>query len=179
MLPKQLCGCFDLGMWPAFQQMLTALGNTLTIVIYEDIESDERVAVLELLVIVVQMLSYGCTRLEIGLQSIFEDVARDTNRGHTVAAVGDCFHLAKNAGFKVIAHLMPDLPNMGWERDMESFREFFENPDFRTDGLKVSASPKAVVMRTTPLANGACNHGVPCVQYERMLVEHVGMVVTA
>lgn len=84
-----------------------------------------------------QMLSYGCTRLEIGLQSIFEDVARDTNRGHTVAAVGDCFHLAKNAGFKVIAHLMPDLPNMGWERDMESFREFFENPDFRTDGLKV------------------------------------------
>ncbi len=84
-----------------------------------------------------QMLSYGCTRLEIGLQSIFEDVARDTNRGHTVAAVGECFHLAKNAGFKVIAHMMPDLPNMGWERDMESFREFFENPDFRTDGLKV------------------------------------------
>ena len=33
------------------------------------------------------MLSYGCTRLEIGLQSIYEDVARDTNRGHTVAAV--------------------------------------------------------------------------------------------
>ncbi len=85
-----------------------------------------------------QMLSYGCTRLEIGLQSIFEDVARDTNRGHTVAAVGECFHLAKNAGFKVIAHMMPDLPNMGWERDMESFREFFENPDFRTDGLKVA-----------------------------------------
>jgi hypothetical protein len=30
------------------------------------------------------MLSYGCTRLEMGVQSIFEDVARDTNRGHTV-----------------------------------------------------------------------------------------------
>jgi len=39
-------------------------------------------------------------RLEIGLQSIYEDVARDTNRGHTVAAVGDCFQLAKDAGFK-------------------------------------------------------------------------------
>ena len=51
--------------------------------------------------------------------------------------VGNCFHLAKNAGFKVIAHMMPDLPNVGWERDMESFREFFENPAFRTDGLKV------------------------------------------
>lgn len=51
--------------------------------------------------VVLQMLSYGCTRLEIGLQSIYEDVARDTNRGHTVAAVGECFRLAKNAGFKV------------------------------------------------------------------------------
>ena len=33
--------------------------------------------------------------------------------------------------------MMPDLPNVGWERDIESFREFFENPAFRTDGLKV------------------------------------------
>eukprot|EP00887_Chlorella_sp_A99_P006873 scaffold2.g6873.t1 len=84
-----------------------------------------------------QMLSYGCTRLEIGLQSTYEDVARDTNRGHTVAAVGECFQLAKDAGFKVIAHMMPDLPNVGWERDVEAFREFFENPAFRTDGLKL------------------------------------------
>lgn len=27
-----------------------------------------------------QMLAYGCTRLEIGVQSVYEDVARDTNR---------------------------------------------------------------------------------------------------
>lgn len=49
-----------------------------------------------------QMLTYGCTRLEIGVQSTYEDVARDTNRGHTVAAVEDCFRLAKDAGFKVL-----------------------------------------------------------------------------
>ncbi|MED6111162.1 Elongator complex protein 3 [Stylosanthes scabra] len=84
-----------------------------------------------------QMLSYGCTRLEIGVQSTYEDVARDTNRGHTVAAVADCFCLAKDAGFKVVAHMMPDLPNVGVERDMESFREFFESPSFRADGLKI------------------------------------------
>ena len=47
------------------------------------------------------MLAYGCTRLEVGLQSTYEDVARDTNRGHTVASVGGCFQLAKDAGFKV------------------------------------------------------------------------------
>jgi elongator complex protein 3 len=33
--------------------------------------------------------------------------------------------------------MMPDLPNTGWARDLESFREFFENPAFRTDGLKI------------------------------------------
>ena len=47
------------------------------------------------------MLSYGCTRLEIGVQSVYEDVARDTNRGHTVRAVAESFHQSKDAGFKV------------------------------------------------------------------------------
>ncbi|CAI5683077.1 unnamed protein product [Oreochromis niloticus] len=112
------------------------------------------------------MLGYGCTRLEIGVQSVYEDVARDTNRGHTVRAVCESFHLAKDAGFKVVAHMMPDLPNVGMERDVEQFihgsykqkytntwtfstgsasltdistnmAEFFENPAFRPDGLKL------------------------------------------
>ncbi|XP_022450677.1 elongator complex protein 3 isoform X1 [Delphinapterus leucas] len=103
------------------------------------------------------MLTYGCTRLEIGVQSVYEDVARDTNRGHTVKAVCESFHLAKDSGFKVVAHMMPDLPNVGLERDIEQFtarswdsgvtelpfhpypplQEFFENPAFRPDGLKL------------------------------------------
>ena len=64
-------------------------------------------------------------------------VARDTNRGHTVESVKRCFALSKDSGFKVVTHMMPDLPNMGIERDLESFKEFFENPAFRPDGLKV------------------------------------------
>eukprot|EP00037_Helgoeca_nana_P019771 m.193992 g.193992 ORF g.193992 m.193992 type:complete len:561 (+) comp24994_c0_seq2:3632-5314(+) len=83
------------------------------------------------------MLSYGCTRLEIGVQSVYEDVARDTNRGHTVRAVCESFQGSKDAGFKVVSHMMPDLPNMGLERDVEGFIEFFENPAFRPDGLKL------------------------------------------
>jgi elongator complex protein 3 len=83
------------------------------------------------------MLKYGCTRLEIGVQSVYEDVARDTNRGHTVKAVCETFNLAKDAGYKVVAHMMPDLPNVDLERDIEQFIEFFENPNFRADGLKI------------------------------------------
>lgn len=73
------------------------------------------------------MLRYGCTRLEVrlilllvvraqahttlsryqvGVQSCYEDVARDTNRGHTVQATCESFHMAKDAGFKVVSHMM-------------------------------------------------------------------------
>jgi elongator complex protein 3 len=83
------------------------------------------------------MLRYGCTRLEVGVQSLYEDVARDTNRGHTVASVAETFKLSKDAGFKVVSHMMPDLPNVGMERDIFQFEEYFENPNFRTDGLKI------------------------------------------
>lgn len=80
------------------------------------------------------MLLYGCTRLEIGVQSTYEDVARDTNRGHTVKAVCESFQLAKDAGFKVVAHMMPNLPNVDLERDVEQFVEFFEVSKLLTDG---------------------------------------------
>ena len=83
------------------------------------------------------MLQYGCTRLEIGVQSVYEDVARDTNRGHTVKAVCESFKMSKDAGFKVVAHMMPNLPNVDMERDMQQFLEYFENPLFRSDGLKL------------------------------------------
>eukprot|EP00983_Pelagomonas_calceolata_P123393 1161000-Pelagomonas_calceolata.AAC.5 len=45
--------------------------------------------------------------------------------------------------------MMPDLPNVGWERDLECFREFFENPDFRSDGLKLY--PTLVIRGTAVL----------------------------
>ena len=33
--------------------------------------------------------------------------------------------------------MMPDLPNVDLERDIQQFIEFFENPRFRPDGLKL------------------------------------------
>ena len=84
-----------------------------------------------------KMLGYGCTRIEIGVQSVYEDVARDTNRGHNVKSVCESFALAKDAGFKIVAHMMPNLPNVPMRRDLAQFREYFDNPDFRSDGLKI------------------------------------------
>ncbi|KAJ4459042.1 putative Elongator complex protein 3 [Paratrimastix pyriformis] len=94
------------------------------------------------------MLNYGCTRLEIGVQTVYEDVAHQVNRGHTVAEVAACFALCKDAGFKVCAHMMPNLPGVPFDRDVEGFQELFENPAFRPDGLKLYPT---LVMRGTGL----------------------------
>ncbi|KAI5184635.1 elongator complex protein 3 [Nematocida homosporus] len=83
------------------------------------------------------LLSYGCTRLEVGVQSVFEDVAVDTNRGHSVRDVCESFKLTKDTGYKIVTHMMPNLPNVDMERDVLQFHEFFANPKFRTDGLKI------------------------------------------
>ena len=57
------------------------------------------------------MLVYGCTRLEIGVQSVYEDIARDTNRGHKVKAV--CRFIIQDCGFKVVMPL--------YERDIYGY----------------------------------------------------------
>lgn len=36
-------------------------------------------------------------------------------------AVTESFKMSKDAGFKVVTHMMPDLPNVGLERDIEQF----------------------------------------------------------
>ncbi|RVE41619.1 hypothetical protein evm_013731 [Chilo suppressalis] len=84
-----------------------------------------------------KMLLYGCTRIEIGVQSVYEDVARDTNRGHTVESVCESFCLSKDSGYKIVSHMMPNLPNVPKKRDLAQFREYFDNPKFRSDGLKI------------------------------------------
>ncbi|KAJ5238793.1 hypothetical protein N7468_003412 [Penicillium chermesinum] len=94
------------------------------------------------------MLRYGCTRLEVGVQSLYEDVARDTNRGHTVAAVAETFKLSKDAGFKVVSHMMPDLPNVGMERDLFQFQE--STPPSSSEAPVFTSSGAQVDTRTTP-----------------------------
>lgn len=139
-------------------------------------------------------------------------------------AVSECFKLAKDsgtscrrcqlsalsndrpldvswcAGFKIIAHMMPDLPNMGMERDIEQFKvsetsvpramllseprqlilplfgvalcvwplqEYFSNPQFRTDGLKIY--PTLVIRGTGTNTHEfpyGLHHAKPCCSCE-------------
>ncbi len=83
------------------------------------------------------MLELGVTRVEIGVQSLRDDVYRLVNRGHTLADVVDAFRIAREAGCKIVAHMMPGLPGSSPEKDVEDFRRLFSDEVFKPDMLKV------------------------------------------
>jgi len=83
------------------------------------------------------MLSYGITRLEIGVQSLRNEVLSKSNRGHTVEDTARAFQVARDAGLKVTAHMMPGLPGATPEEDLEDLRRLFEEEAFRPDMSKL------------------------------------------
>jgi elongator complex protein 3 len=84
-----------------------------------------------------QMLRFGATRVEIGVQIIDDEIYGLTNRGHTVQDVVEAFQISRDAGFKIVAHMMPGLPGSSFEKDLESFRTLFQDSRFRPDMLKI------------------------------------------
>jgi len=84
-----------------------------------------------------QALDLGATRIELGVQTAFDDVLYNMNRGHAVTDSISATRIAKDCGFKVCHHIMPGLPGSDTKRDIDSFKTIFENPDFKPDMIKI------------------------------------------
>jgi len=84
-----------------------------------------------------EMLSYGCTRVEIGVQMPDDNLYKKTNREHSVKDVIEATRKLKNAGFKVGYHIMPGLPYSNEKKDLKLFKKIFSSEDFRPDQLKI------------------------------------------
>lgn len=84
-----------------------------------------------------RMLNYGATRVEIGIQTVFDEIYKKNNRGHTTQDSIDAIRIAKDAGFKINAHMMPNLPGSNFAKDLESFDILFSHPEYRPDMLKI------------------------------------------
>lgn len=93
------------------------------------------------------MLKLGATRVELGVQTLSDEIYKKINRGHSVKDVIAATQLLKDSGLKVVYHMMPGLFQPP-EKDFAMFEELFSNPDFRPDMLKIYP---ALVIRGTGL----------------------------
>jgi elongator complex protein 3 len=84
-----------------------------------------------------RMLEFGTTRVELGVQTLDEDIFRLVQRGHGVKEVAGATARLREHGFKVYYHWMPGLPGATPEKDLEMSRRLFTDESFRPDGLKL------------------------------------------
>lgn len=86
---------------------------------------------------VLRVRRLGCTKVQIGFQSLNDDVLRLNRRGHRVEATRQAVRLLRAAGFKIHAHWMPNLYGSTPDADIDDYTRMFADPDFRPDELKV------------------------------------------
>jgi len=79
----------------------------------------------------------GCTKTQIGFQSLNDFVLLQNKRGHDVAATRRAVKLLRQAGFKIHAHWMPNLYGSTPEQDKADYLKMFNDPDFCPDELKI------------------------------------------
>lgn len=83
------------------------------------------------------MLGMGVTRIELGVQNPSDEIYRKVGRTHTVADVSQATQIAKDAGLKIVYHMMPGMPGSSPEKDVEAFREIFNDSRFKPDMIKI------------------------------------------
>jgi ELP3 family radical SAM enzyme/protein acetyltransferase len=86
---------------------------------------------------------WGVTRIQIGVQHYDDAILKGMNRKCYTKDTIHAIKLLKQAAFKVVVHLMPDLPNSTPEQDKWMFDEALNNPDLQFDDIKIY--PTAVV----------------------------------
>lgn len=97
-----------------------------------------------------ELLYYGVTRVEMGVQSVYDDILRRNNRGHDINDVRTSTRLLRNAAYKVDYHVMLNLPFSDIDRDRETIRQIYHEDSFKPDAIKIYPT---LVIKGTGLYN--------------------------
>lgn len=79
----------------------------------------------------------GCTKLQMGIQSLDEHILTANHRGIGVDRMQQAFELARIFGFKTHAHFMTNLLGATPESDAADYRRMVEHPAFKPDEIKL------------------------------------------
>ena len=86
---------------------------------------------------IIHLRKLGVTSVELGVQSIYDDILKKIKRGHNISKTIEATRMLKDAGFKVCYQMMPNLPGSTQKKDIEMFKTLFSSPDFKPDYLKI------------------------------------------
>lgn len=80
---------------------------------------------------------FGVTKVELGIQSVYNSVLKLNKRGHNVQDIVKATKTLKDAGFKVSYQMMINLPGSSPQKDVQAFKNIFTKPEFEPDSLKI------------------------------------------
>ena len=83
------------------------------------------------------MLDMGVTRVELGVQNPDDKIYRLVGRTHKVSDVAEATRIAKDAGLKIVYHLMPGMPGSNPTKDIKAFKRVFTDQVFKPDMIKI------------------------------------------
>lgn len=84
-----------------------------------------------------RMRKLGCTHIQIGIQSLDQEVLDLVHRDETIEQMAEATRLIKQFGFKYTYHIMPGLPGATPEKDLKTFDMLFGDERFQPDMLKI------------------------------------------
>ncbi|MCR5027089.1 MAG: tRNA uridine(34) 5-carboxymethylaminomethyl modification radical SAM/GNAT enzyme Elp3 [Methanobrevibacter sp.] len=83
-----------------------------------------------------RMLNFGVTRVELGVQTLSDELYKKVKRGHTIADVIESNQLLRDSAIKVAMHMMPGL-FVRQKEDLKMFKQLFTDDNFKPDMLKI------------------------------------------
>jgi len=88
----------------------------------------------------------GVTRIEMGVQSLDDEVLKANQRGNTVEQIRNAFDKMRRYGFKISVHIMPGLYTSTYEKDLKTFVDLYDDIYLRPDEIKFY--PTSVIPNT-------------------------------
>ncbi|MDF1499104.1 MAG: tRNA uridine(34) 5-carboxymethylaminomethyl modification radical SAM/GNAT enzyme Elp3 [Anaerolineales bacterium] len=86
---------------------------------------------------IARLRTYGVTKVQMGVQSLDDEILAMNDRGHTVQQSHEAVRLLRAAGFKVVLHWMPNLFGATLESDREDFERLWGDADMQPDEIKI------------------------------------------
>ncbi|MBP5313973.1 MAG: tRNA uridine(34) 5-carboxymethylaminomethyl modification radical SAM/GNAT enzyme Elp3 [Eggerthellaceae bacterium] len=79
----------------------------------------------------------GCTKIQMGIQSLNKDILALNNRNADIDAVVKAFELCRLFGFKLHTHFMVNLAGATVQSDIEDYRKFVSDERYLPDEIKL------------------------------------------